>query len=799
MIWLLRIIKLTAILVPLLCILVYFTLNSSKPTLNAEITTPIPELTTVERDKNGIATFSSTSRESIAYALGFVHAEERFFQMDLLRKNSAGELSELFGTLAVDFDSKIRVHQFRKRATRYLKELPQDHRQILEQYTKGVNAGLANLTVKPFEYLILNTAPTDWKAEDSLLVLYSMYIDLQHQFGDREQLLGKIKNHFGSDIYHFLNPAGSIWDASIDGTRFPESPIPTQGFKSQSTANNSLDTAPYYVLSNNHHESLPGSNSWVVSGELSKTKSAMLANDMHLGIRVPNIWYRAGFRYPINDRQIAIDGVTLPGTPAMVVGSNRQIAWGFTNSYGDWSDLIALNTTDNGKSYKTPSGNKPIIKEQEVIKVKGGADKVITISSSQWGPIIGYDSNGNPLSMRWTAHDPEGMNFNLLNLETALSTQQAINIAHTMAIPAQNIVIADNQGQIAWTIAGPMPIKESSLDSPDWETPQDWSQGDYRWLGYFSSEEKPTVMNPSSNRIWTGNSRVVGNDMYKKIGNGGYALGARSLQIKQGLFALDQFSEQDFLNIQNDNKALFLTRWQALINDELLTPDFVSKNQLEALKLHIENWQQRASIDSVGYTIVRAFRVEVRQSMFDILLAPLKNTKSSKVDVHPIRHQIETPMWAILTSKPEHISPTGFANWNDFLEQALLRTIKKLKDEHGSLDNANWGTINTAKVQHPLSKAVPALSWLLDMPSMPAAGDSYMPRVQGPDFGSSERFVVSPGHEESAILHMPSGQSGHPLSPYYGNGHKNWIQGTPSPLLPGSTEYTLTLTPKERD
>jgi len=202
--------------------------------------------------------------------------------------------------------------------------------------------------------------------------------------------------------------------------------------------------------------------------------------------------------------------------------------------------------------------------------------------------------------MRWAAHDPEGMNFNLLNLETALSTEQAINIAHTMAIPAQNIVIADNQGQIAWTIAGPMPVKESSLDSPDWETPQDWSQGDYRWLGYFSSEEKPTLMNPSSNRIWTGNSRVVGNDMYKKIGNGGYALGARSLQIKQGLFALDQFSEQDFLNIQNDNKALFLPRWQALINDELLTPDFVSENQLEALNLHIEHWAQRASIDFCG-------------------------------------------------------------------------------------------------------------------------------------------------------------------------------------------------------
>jgi len=146
-------------------------------------------------------------------------------------------------------------------------------------------------------------------------------------------------------------------------------------------------------------------------------------------------------------------------------------------------------------------------------------------------------------------------------------------------------------------------------------------------------------------------------------------------------------------------------------------------------------------------------------------------------------------MWAILTSKPEHISPSGFANWNDFLEQALLRTIKKLKDKHGSLDNANWGTINTAKVQHPLSKAVPALTWLLDMPSMPAAGDSYMPRVQGPDFGASERFVVSPGHEESAILHMPSGQSGHPLSQINEMAIKNGFQVNPSLLIREVPEY----------
>ncbi|MDA8621901.1 penicillin acylase family protein [Psychrosphaera sp.] len=795
MIWLKRVLKLTAIFIALLCILVYFTLSSSKPTLNAKLITPIPALAQIDRDENGIATFTADSREAIAYALGFVHAEERFFQMDLLRKNSSGELSELFGVLAADFDSKIRLHQFRKRAQKFLLNLPEKHQRILEQYTHGVNAGISNLSVKPFEYLILNVSPKPWKAEDSLLVLYSMYIDLQHQYGQREQLLGKIKAQFGTEVYKFLNPAGSMWDAAIDGTQFQESPLPKSSFQQSGLVASSLQQTVNDVLSHNHHESLPGSNSWVVSGSISKTKSALLANDMHLGIRVPNIWYRAGFRYKASDKQILIDGVTLPGTPAMVVGSNRHVAWGFTNSYGDWSDLVELQLNAPGDSYHTPSGLQKLTVEEETIKIKGAADRIIRVTSSQWGPVVAHNSEGKPLSLRWVAHDAEGINFNLLNLEGSESTQQAIDIAHTMAIPAQNIVVADKKGDIAWTIAGPMPVKQSSLELPDWETPQDWSQSHYQWLGYLNAEEKPTVFNPPANRIWTGNSRVVGNDMYEKIGNGGYALGARSQQIQQGLFALNEFSEQDFLDIQNDNRALFLARWQKLILNELLTPNFVKKHQLDDVKAYLENWQQLASIDSVGYSIVRAFRIDVRQSMFDILLAPLKNTRTSEVDIHPIRHQIETPMWTILTNKPKNIAPTGYADWTEFLEQTLLSSIKKLKEKHGSLSNAKWGTINTAKVQHPLSKAVPALSLLLDMPSMPVAGDSYMPRVQGPDFGASERFVVSPSHEASAILHMPSGQSGHPLSPYYGNGHKNWINGTPSPLLPGKTKYTLILKP----
>ncbi|WP_210562034.1 penicillin acylase family protein [Psychrosphaera aestuarii] len=800
MTWLTRSLKAILILMVLFFILVYVGLNSSKPTLNGQIETPILVPATIERDKNGIATINSATREGVAYSLGFLHAQERFFQMDLLRKNSAGELSELFGKVALGFDSKIRLHQFRKRASQYLHNLPEQHKRILEHYTNGVNAGLKQLTLRPFEYLLLNKTPSKWASEDSLLVLYSMYIDLQYEFGEREQLLGILKDNLMGDVYDFLNPKGSRWDAPIDNTEMTASPIPKNSFQPVPIIDALAKTQQPQNLFDSPHEALSGSNSWVVAGTLTSSGAALLANDMHLGIRVPNIWYRAGFKYFNDQTKVEIDGVTLPGTPAMVVGSNRHVAWGFTNSYGDWSELIALKTTPDGSQYLTPEGYKSFGYESEIIQVKGQQEpRKINIKVTQWGPVVSQDSNGQQYALRWTAHDPEGINFNLLNLETVANTQSAIEVAHTMAIPAQNIVVADRYGDIAWTIAGPMPNKIANVDSPDWQTPQDWSNGDYKWLGYLAASKKPTVFNPKSNRIWTANSRIVGNEMLERIGNGGYALGARGQQIRDGLFARQIFSEQDFLDIQNDHRALFLDRWHDLILEKVLTESYVNEQNLHVALEHIKDWQQSASVDSVGYTIVEAFRRNVRQSLFDNLLSPIKKVNIRDLDIRPIRHQLETPMWALITEQPDHIMPKGFNNWTDFLQSQMLFTINELKEKYGTLANANWGNVNRTNIQHPLSKAIPALSWLLDMPSQEVTGDSYMPRVQGREFGASERFVVSPGNENSAILHMPSGQSAHPLSPYYGNGHNDWADGTATPLLPSKTKYKLILQPSLQD
>ncbi|MDG1751404.1 MAG: penicillin acylase family protein, partial [Thalassotalea sp.] len=300
---------------------IYSQVDSALPVLEGKTT--IMGLTTnvsVERDIQGIPTIKSESRTDLAVATGFIHAQERFFQMDLLRRNSAGELASLFGKMALSYDKTIRLHRFRERAITIFEQLPQEQSALIKAYTVGVNEGLRALKAKPFEYLLLQQEPVEWREEDSILTILSMYLDLQYKDGARERTLGLLQSTFDPTVFAFLNPKGSIWDAAIDSSQYSPSPIPDKAWTSSTKkllANKQSLTANTDYSS----EDFPGSNNWAVSGAISSTGSAIVANDMHLGIRVPNTWFRASFEYKEHDNEfIKITGLTLPGTPLMVTG-----------------------------------------------------------------------------------------------------------------------------------------------------------------------------------------------------------------------------------------------------------------------------------------------------------------------------------------------------------------------------------------------------------------------------------------------------------------------------------------------
>jgi len=778
---------------------VYSQIDSALPVLEGKRTLlGLNDTAIVERDHQGIVTIKAKKRNDVAVATGFIHAQERFFQMDLLRRNSAGELASLFGEKALPHDKNIRRHRFRERARVIVAQLPPEELALLKAYTRGVNQGISHLKSAPFEYLLLQQDPVSWQEEDTILTVLSMYMDLQYAVGDRERTLGNIKSTLGEDVFAFFNPKGSIWDAAIDGSQYSPSAMPKRAWPSasseQTASKDKLVTSVHTLTvtsSDNadEGEEFPGSNNWAVSGKISKTGSAIVANDMHLGIRVPNTWFRATFEYQVdNNKAIKVTGLTLPGTPNIITGSNGNIAWGFTNSYGDWSDVIILETNEDQSQYLTPSGYKSFSEHKQVIAVKDQDAQEIIVKETVWGPVIGTNSKQELLAYRWVAHDVQAVNLHHTQLELATNVDEAFIVASQAGIPAQNLMVGDKAGNIGWTIMGPIPKKSSNFG----ETPTHWADGKNHWQGYLSSAQYPKIKNPQNDRLWTANTRVVGERMLEKLGNGGYALGARAQQIRDNLNAKGEFSEQDLLDIALDDRAIFLQRWQHFLNEKVLTPQAIAQHPTwQMVKETINDDNLCACIDSVAYRIVNNFRLNVRNNVFSLInenLTKLDNSYSFRT----IRHQVETPLWQMVNEQPQNFLWLPENNWQKVFERALATTLTNMTKEQ-TIAEATWGQQNTSKIQHPLSKAVPFIGRWLDMPSIQLPGDNYMPRVQGKAFGASQRMVVSPGHEESGILHMPTSQSGHPWSPYYGLGHDDWVTGKPTPFLPGETKYTLTL------
>jgi penicillin amidase len=388
--------------------------------------------------------------------------------------------------------------------------------------------------------------------------------------------------------------------------------------------------------------------------------------------------------------------------------------------------------------------------------------------------------------VRWTAHDPSAVNFRAIDLERAATVEDALDIAASSGIPAQNFICADADGRIGWTIMGRIPRR----DGCDGRLPVGVS---CTWQGWLPARDYPRVVDPAAGRLWTANNRVIDAPGLAVLGDGGYDLGARARQIRDALFELEDATEPDMLAIQLDDRALFLERWRGLLL-ELLDADAVSADSRRAAaRRFVEAWGARAAVDSVGYRLVREFHRTVRDEI-------LASVAGVVLDADPdfrfwYLGQVEAALWRLASEQPHDLLPSGVSSWRDLLLAAFDHTLDGMLGTSGSLEEATWGARNTVRIRHPLSLAVPALGRWLDMPAVQLPGDSDMPRVQHPGFGASERMVVSPGHEAEGIFHMPCGQSGHPLSPFYRAGHEAWVRGEATPFLPGEARHELRLLP----
>ncbi|MBE1161649.1 penicillin acylase family protein [Dyella acidiphila] len=749
---------------------------------------------TISRDALGTATISGQSRDDISFALGYVHAQERFFPMDLMRRMAAGELSELVGAAALPTDIDHRRQRLRAVAAAAYAALPPEQRHMLDVYRDGVNAGLAHLREKPWEYLLLGTQPQAWRSEDSLLVIGAMYLDLNGDGKNERKLqIAQLHTVLPAGMADFLLSPDPNWEAPLKGSVSPSPVVPgADVYDLRQQAHAAGDSKLVYAAAAPVDIAYPGSNSFAVAGNLTRSGAAIIANDMHLGLRVPDIWFRARLRYPDasapNGQRDAV-GVTLPGTPALVVGSNGQIAWGFTNSYGDWSDWVRVlrDPHDPGR-YKVPEGWATIDKHDEVIAIKGAPPHHLEVDETRWGPILAKDTDGTPLALAWIGNQPHGYNLAMMQLEHAANVSAALDIAPQLGMPPQNLLVADSAGHIGWSIASNSIPLRSSFDP---QLPADWSQPNSGWTGWAAPAQYPRIENPADGRLWTANNRTVGGDDFALLGNGGQDVGARAQQIRDDLHAHSDFAPGNALDIQLDNHALFLTRWQQLLQQTLANVDDPALNSLRQLTAA---WRNEAAPDSVDYRLVHAFREEVHK----LVLAPFAAQIQRRFPDFewPGPGNQEAAVWAMVQQQPANLLDPRYHDWRALLLQAAHNVADTLGQQPGGLAARNWGEVNHAKIDHPLARALPALvGRLLNMPDDELPGDHNMPRVAGPGFGASERFDVAPGHEDQGILEMPGGQSDNPLSPFYGAGHEDWVHGRPTPLRPGSDQHTLVLEP----
>ncbi len=741
----------------------------------------------IERDALGVPLITGATRLDVSRATGFLHAQERFFQMDLLRRRAAGELAELFGQSALEMDKLSRRHGFRRQAAVVYAALPVEHRALLDAYVAGVNAGLGTLAKKPWEYLVLRVDPVAWTAEDSLLCIYAMWFDLQDDRGHYELATRALHDAFGGSGLAFFGPRGTEQDAALDGSLFPVPELPALRL-----SRTDEPTVAALSVALGDEEARSGSNNFAVSGAHTATGAPLLANDPHLGLNMPNIWYRAALVWR-DDTGAAhrVVGSTLPGTPVMIIGSNGHVAWGFTNAYLDTVDLVVVETYVD-LQYRTPEGWRDIDDRSETISVKGGEAVKLTTRWTAWGPIIGPAGEGRSYALRWAAHDSEAVNLEFINFETVRTCAEAVAVAHRAGMPHQNLLVADKHGRIAWTVTGFLPQRVGF----DGRLPSSWAYGDRKWNGWIPHDEVPTIADPVDGLLWTANNRVVGGEAYAKLGAGGYANGFRASAIRDSLRALTQsgrkITEADLLGVQLEDRAPFLDRWRELLL-QVISDDAAKTPGRRELRELARQWKGHAAADSAGYRIIRGFRLKVAERS----LAPFVAGPQNRYERFSFgQFMTEDAVWRLIHEQPARLLNPEHRSWESLLLAAVDDVIADAAKEGIPLADFTWGARNRLRMQHPFSRFLPAwLGGFLDAAADPLPGDTNTARVQTRTFGASMRFVVTPGREEEGLLHMPGGQSGHPLSPFYRAGHRAWASGEPMPLLPGKAAHTLTLAP----
>jgi penicillin amidase len=799
------------------------TLRASLPRLEgresfAALAAPV----SIERDARGSPSVHAHSREDLAFATGYLHAEDRYFEMDLSRRLAAGELAELLGPAALGEDLHTRAFRLRSVARAVVAEAPPAERAVLLAYTRGVNAGLAALGSRPWEYWFLRSRPAPWLEEDSVLTALALWWQLQHGELERATQRAAVRRAIvalGSKdpeaAMRFLYARGTSWDAPVTGPDGPpaaplDPPVPPPEaldlrLRPAPVGTELLGREPPATVA---AAPVVGSNNWALSGAHTADGRALVANDMHLELGVPAVWYPMRLIVAAEGDEPGLDagGVTLPGVPALIAGSNGAIAWGFTNSYGDWLDVTRMSCPGGGVLLRPDGQREAFQRTLETIRVRGGAPVPLVIEEAPSGLRLpgaarpaGPAGTPGPAAegcdiVAWLARVPAATNFGLLRLERARSVEEALELAPAIGIPAENLVVGDASGHVGWTVIGRIP---DDRGAPAFRR----NTGTLPWR---DAGTVPRLQDPAEGLLWTANARVI-DGAGERIVSGAeadsgvaYDLGARARQIRDDLRAVaTPAAPAQMLAIALDDRARFLARWQRHLLELLDEPAIAGHFERAEFRRLISDWSGRAEPGSVSYRLVSSFHAALSDRAWRLILWGLdaRDGAGQPLGGAP-PPQFEGTLWQLVTQQPAHLLPLSATSWRAFELEALDAALDELARHCRTLASCGYESNRPIEIRHPFSAALPGfLAEELDMPPVRLPGDRDMPRVQVGSFGASVRFAVEPGREEAGYLELPGGASGHPLSPFYRAGFADWAAGRPAPFRPGPVRYTLELMP----
>jgi len=754
----------------------YLYLRQSLPQDAGEITVPgLAAQVEVLRDRQGIPHIFAASERDAQFALGFVHAQDRLWQMEMNRRIASGRMAEALGRAALDTDRFLRTIGIRRAAQANVRHVDAESRALLEAYAAGVNAFLDTNPVLPIEFWIFGLTgdkrPERWSAVDSVAWGKMMAWDLGGNWRSELLRLQMARRLPTSAIQAFYPPYPG--DAPIELPDLRE-------------LYGELEKEPPQISATFS----PGgaSNSWALAGSRTASGKPLLANDPHLGLTAPNVWYFAHLHAP----GINAIGATLPGVPGIVLGRNERIAWAATNTGPDVQDLY-LERLDASGRYLAPQGPLPFTLLRETIKVKGGQDEVINVRISRHGPVISdvvahaLDAmpRGHALAFAWTALAEDDVSVQaLFKLPRSGNWQQFVEALRDFHVPQQNLSYADVDGNIGFIAPGRIPVRTAEnrlkglAPAPGWDARYDWA-------GFVPFEELPRAFNPAAGRIVTANQKIVPPGYRHHITAEWFAP-YRAQRIEQLLDAQAKQDRAGAARMQMDVVSLAARE----LLPRMIAIQGATAEAGDALKW-LAAWDGTMAADQAEPLIFVAWWRELSRALYADELGPaFRGAWSERVAFvsNVLADRDGQGRWC------DDVRTKRVESCDDILSASLDRAIAELRRRYGdNPDRWRWGEAHEARLRHrPLSRN----TWLrryFDI-TVPSGGDSYTVNVGRMEFGdeaepyanrhaASFRAIYDLGDPEASLFIHPGGQSGNVLSPHYRDFAPLWARGDYVPMV----------------